>query len=35
MSPSAFWATHAAIAVAGGVSVLLFRRRLGRALHPE
>jgi len=33
MSPSAFWAMHAAIAAAGGVSVLLFRQRLELTLH--
>jgi proton-dependent oligopeptide transporter, POT family len=35
MSPSAFWAMHAAIAAAGGLSVLLFRRRLERTLHSQ
>ena len=33
MSPSAFGAMHAAIAAAGGVSVLLFRQRLELTLH--
>ncbi|HKE44150.1 MAG TPA: peptide MFS transporter [Steroidobacteraceae bacterium] len=33
MSPAAFWTLHAAIAAAGGVSVLLFGTRLRRALR--
>ncbi|MBL8546870.1 MAG: peptide MFS transporter [Hyphomonadaceae bacterium] len=32
MAPAAFWAMHAAIAAAGGVAVLIFGRRLSRAL---
>jgi len=34
MTPAEFWAMHAAIAAAGGLLVLLFGRRLDRALHP-
>lgn len=34
MRPAEFWAMHAAIATGGGVLVLLFGRRLNRALHP-
>jgi POT family proton-dependent oligopeptide transporter len=34
MTPAQFWAMHAAIAAAGGLLVLLFGRRLDRALHP-
>jgi len=34
MQPAAFWAMHAAIASAGGLIVLLFGRRLSRALRP-
>jgi len=34
MSPSRFWAMHAAIAAGGGLLVALFGRRLGRALQP-
>jgi POT family proton-dependent oligopeptide transporter len=33
MSPSAFWALHAAIAAAGGLAVALFGRRLSRVLE--
>ena len=33
MSPAAFWAMHAAIAAGGGLLVLLFGRRLSRALQ--
>ena len=33
MGPTRFWAMHAAIAAAGGVLVVLFGRRLSRALH--
>ncbi|MFZ3376085.1 MAG: hypothetical protein WA183_11070 [Chthoniobacterales bacterium] len=33
MTPAEFWAMHAAIAAAGGLLVLLFGRRLNRALH--
>ncbi len=32
MSPAAFWTMHAAIGAVGGLLVLLFGRRLGRAL---
>jgi len=35
MSPTSFWVLHAAIAATGGLLVLLFGRRLGRALHVE
>jgi proton-dependent oligopeptide transporter, POT family len=34
MSPAQFWAMHAAIAAGGGLLVLLFGRRLSRALNP-
>jgi proton-dependent oligopeptide transporter, POT family len=34
MTPAEFWAMHAAIAAAGGLLVVLFGRRLDRALHP-
>jgi proton-dependent oligopeptide transporter, POT family len=34
MSPAQFWAMHAAIAAGGGLLVVLFGRRLSRALHP-
>ena len=34
MTPAAFWAMHAAIAAVGGLLVLLFGRRLSRALYP-
>jgi POT family proton-dependent oligopeptide transporter len=34
MRPAEFWAMHAAIAAGGGLLVLLFGRRLSRALHP-
>jgi len=34
MQPAAFWAMHAAIAIVGGLSVLLFGRRLSRVLRP-
>jgi proton-dependent oligopeptide transporter, POT family len=34
MTPAAFWAMHAAIAAGGALSVVLFGRRLSRALHP-
>ena len=33
MTPAAFWAVHAAIAAGGGLFVLLFGRRLSRALQ--
>jgi POT family proton-dependent oligopeptide transporter len=33
MPPADFWAMHAAIAAAGGLLVLVFGRRLSRALH--
>ena len=35
MTPSAFWALHAAIGVAGGVLALLFGWTLGRILEPQ
>jgi POT family proton-dependent oligopeptide transporter len=34
MSPAQFWAMHAAIAAGGGLLVVLFGRRLSRALDP-
>ena len=34
MRPAEFWAMHAAIAASGGLLVVLFGRRLSRALHP-
>src|SRR6266496_6860266 len=34
MSPARFWTIHAAIATGGGLLVVLFGRRLSRALHP-
>jgi POT family proton-dependent oligopeptide transporter len=34
MSPAEFWAMHAAIAAGGGLLVVLFGRRLSRALEP-
>ncbi len=34
MTPTAFWAMHAAIAAGGGLLVLLFGRRLDRTLNP-
>ena len=34
MSPAEFWAMHAAIAAGGGFLVVLFGRRLSRALEP-
>jgi POT family proton-dependent oligopeptide transporter len=34
MRPAEFWALHAAIAAASGLLVVLFGRRLSRALHP-
>jgi proton-dependent oligopeptide transporter, POT family len=34
MRPAQFWAMHAAIAAGGGLLVVLFGRRLSRALHP-
>jgi POT family proton-dependent oligopeptide transporter len=34
MRPAEFWAMHAAIAAGGGLLVVLFGRRLSRALHP-
>jgi proton-dependent oligopeptide transporter, POT family len=34
MRPAEFWAMHAAIATVGGLLVVLFGRRLGRALQP-
>jgi POT family proton-dependent oligopeptide transporter len=35
MTPSAFWALHAAIGIAGGLLALLFGRTLGRILEPH
>ncbi len=35
MSPTSFWIMHAAIAATGGSLILLFGRRLGRALEVE
>ena len=35
MTPSAFWALHAAIGAAGGLLALLFGRTLGRILEPR
>jgi POT family proton-dependent oligopeptide transporter len=34
MHPAEFWAMHAAIAIGGGLFVVLFGRRLSRALEP-
>jgi len=34
MRPAEFWAMHAAIAAGGGLLVVLFGRRLSRALYP-
>ena len=34
MTPAQFWTMHAAIAASGGLLVVLFGRRLSRALHP-
>src|SRR6266436_4421806 len=34
MTPAEFWAIHAAIAAGGGLLVVLFGRRLSRALYP-
>jgi POT family proton-dependent oligopeptide transporter len=34
MTPAEFWGMHAAIAAAGGFLVVLFGRRLSRALQP-
>jgi POT family proton-dependent oligopeptide transporter len=34
MTPAQFWAMHAAIAIVGGVLVVLFGRHLSRLLHP-
>jgi POT family proton-dependent oligopeptide transporter len=34
MTPSQFWAMHAAIGAMGGLLVVLFGRRLSRVLHP-
>jgi proton-dependent oligopeptide transporter, POT family len=33
MTPAQFWAMHAAIAVCGGLLVVLFGRRLSRTLY--
>ena len=35
MQPAEFWAMHAAIATGGGLLVVLFGRRLSRAVRPE
>jgi POT family proton-dependent oligopeptide transporter len=35
MSPTVFWTMHAGIAATGGVLVMVFGRRLTRALHVE
>jgi POT family proton-dependent oligopeptide transporter len=35
MSPSEFWALHAAIAATGGLVVLIFGRALGRVLGAD
>jgi POT family proton-dependent oligopeptide transporter len=35
MTPSAFWALHAGIAVAGGILALAFARTFGRILEPQ
>ena len=35
MTPSSFWALHAAIGAAGGILMLLFGRTLGRILEPQ
>src|SRR6266496_147710 len=35
MTPAQFWAMHAAIAVGGGLLVVLFGRRLSRTLYPS
>jgi POT family proton-dependent oligopeptide transporter len=35
MTPTAFWALHAAIGAAGGLLALLFARTLGRILEPQ
>jgi proton-dependent oligopeptide transporter, POT family len=35
MHPAEFWAMHAAIAFGGGLLVVLFGRRINRALRPE
>ncbi|WP_219893539.1 peptide MFS transporter [Aquisediminimonas profunda] len=35
MSPSAFWAMDAGIAVGGAIVILLFRERLARGLEPD
>jgi POT family proton-dependent oligopeptide transporter len=34
MTPTEFWAMHAAIAAVGGLLVMLFGRRVDRVLHP-
>jgi POT family proton-dependent oligopeptide transporter len=34
ITPTEFWAMHAAIGAGGGLLVVLFGRRLNRALHP-
>jgi POT family proton-dependent oligopeptide transporter len=35
MTPSAFWALHAAIGFGGGLLMLALARALGRILEPE
>jgi POT family proton-dependent oligopeptide transporter len=35
MTPTPFWALHAAIGAAGGILILLFRRSLGGILEPQ
>jgi proton-dependent oligopeptide transporter, POT family len=35
MTPSAFWALHAAIGITGGILALVFGRTLGRILEPR
>jgi hypothetical protein len=35
MSPTSFWIMHAAIAATGGLLIMLFGRRIARALEVE
>ena len=35
MTPSTFWALHAAIGATGGVLALVFSRTFGRVLEPQ
>jgi len=35
MSPTSFWIMHAAIAATGGLLIMLFGRRISRALEVE